>query len=110
MAGIGFELRKYLEKDSYTGTLKAYAYAGIIGAGPWVLSIVGVILVGIMSVTLRMSAYSVIAFLVSVTYLMAGSLILTGFLQLVFIRFIADTLFKKEHSLILPNVVGALFF
>ena len=46
MAGIGFELRKLLNKRSYTGLLQAYAYAGIISSGPWVLSIVGIMLIG----------------------------------------------------------------
>ena len=44
MAGIGFELRKLLRKRTYTGMLQAYAYAGIISSGPWVLSIVGILL------------------------------------------------------------------
>ena len=39
MAGIGFELRKYLNDDSFSGTIKAYGFAGLISAGPWVLSI-----------------------------------------------------------------------
>ncbi len=29
MAGIGFELRKILARDSYTATLRAYVYAGL---------------------------------------------------------------------------------
>ena len=41
MAGIGFELRRILVKDSYTSTLRAYIYAGLISSGPWVLSIIG---------------------------------------------------------------------
>ena len=41
MAGIGFELRKLLSKDSFTGLFQAYAYAGIISSGPWILSIIG---------------------------------------------------------------------
>jgi Predicted membrane protein len=33
MAGIGFEIRKILRRDSYMSMLSAYAYAGIIGSG-----------------------------------------------------------------------------
>jgi uncharacterized membrane protein len=108
MAGIGFELRKYLHSNSYLGTLKGYTYAGIISAGPWILSILGVMLVGILSVSLRMDAKSVVGFLVSVTWLMACSLMTTGVLLLVFIRFVADRLFEKADDIILPNVVGLL--
>ena len=49
MAGIGFELRKLLRKDSLLGLVQAYAYAGVIGSGPWVLSIVGMLLIGFLS-------------------------------------------------------------
>ncbi len=110
MAGIGFELRKYLQSETYIGTLKAYGYAGIIGAGPWILSILGVMLVGILSITMQVDARSVISFLVSVTWLMACSLIATGFLLLVFVRFVADKVFEQAEHIILPNVVGLLIF
>ena len=49
MAGIGFELRKLLRKQTYAGLLQAYAFAGIISSGPWVLSIVGIMLIGLLS-------------------------------------------------------------
>ena len=41
MAGMGFELRHMLRKTP-SGLVQAYAYAGVIGSGPWVLSIVGI--------------------------------------------------------------------
>ncbi len=108
MAGIGFELRKLLRKDSYLGLIQAYGYAGIISSGPWVLSILGVLLIGIFSATRVIPASQVVQFLVTVTWLMAGSLILTGLLQLMFTRFIADRLFERRHDIVLPNLMGAL--
>ena len=39
MAGIGFELRHLLRKNTLTSLIQAYAYAGVIGSGPWVFSI-----------------------------------------------------------------------
>jgi len=50
MAGIGFELRELLRRDSLWGLVRAYAYAGIISSGPWVLSILGVMGIGLLSV------------------------------------------------------------
>lgn len=108
MAGIGFELRKLLKRESFIGLLQAYGFAGLISAGPWVLSIVGVMLIGVMSVGVVDQTRMVAQFLVSVTYLMAASLILTGALQLLFTRFVADRLFEKRHAVILPNLMGAL--
>ena len=49
MAGIGFELRRLLRKDTLLGLIWAYAYAGVISSGPWVLSIIGILIIGIFS-------------------------------------------------------------
>jgi len=50
MAGIGFELRRLLDRQSLWGLVRAYAYAGVISSGPWVLSILGVMGIGLLSV------------------------------------------------------------
>lgn len=108
MAGIGFELRRILARDTYTSTLQAYLYAGVISSGPWVLSIISVMLVGVLSVGVMMPELQVQQFLITVTYLMASSLILTGGLQLFFTRFVSDRLFEKRYTDILPNLLGIL--
>lgn len=108
MAGIGFELRKILSRDSYSATLRAYVYAGLISAGPWVLSIISVMLIGVMSIGVVSPGASVRQFLVTVTYLMASSLIITGGLQVFFTRFVSDRLFEQKHHVILPNLLGIL--
>ncbi|AZD02471.1 exopolysaccharide Pel transporter PelG [Pseudomonas chlororaphis] len=108
MAGIGFELRKILSRDSYTATLHAYVYAGLISSGPWVLSILSVMLVGGISLGLVVPEVVIRQFLITVTYLMATSLILTGGLQLFFTRFVSDRLFERKYEQILPNLVGML--
>src|SRR5487761_2003211 len=108
MAGIGFELRKLLQKDSYFGLFQAYAYAGIISSGPWVLSIVGILFVGFLSLGVVFPHMLIVQFQVSVTYLILSSLILTGFIQLGFTRFIADNLFRKLDKQVLPNFNGML--
>ncbi len=109
MAGIGFELRKLLRKDSYFGLLHAYGYAGVISSGPWVLSILAVMALGLLSLGQAPDeAGYVTQFLVSVTYLVAASLIVTGLFQLLFTRFVADRLFERRDTCVLPNLVGLL--
>ena len=108
MAGIGFELRRILAKDSYSATLRAYLYAGLISSGPWVLSIISVMLIGVMSIGFVVPDLLVRQFLVSVTYLMATSLIVTGGLQLFFTRFVSDRLFEQRMDAITPNLLGIL--
>lgn len=104
MAGIGFELRKLLRRESLSGLLSAYAYAGIIGSGPWVLSIVAILIIGFMSVAIVVPNTLVTQFQVSVTYLIALSLILTGAFQLSYTRFTSDRLFEHRNEWILPNL------
>jgi len=108
MAGIGFELRKYLDDDSFTGTMKAYGFAGLISAGPWVLSILGVMLIGIVAVSQKIGGQEIKQFTTSVTWIMGLSLSLTGLLQLVFTRFVADSLFEGKDHIINPNLFGAI--
>lgn len=108
MAGIGFELRKILERDSYSSTLRAYVYAGLLSAGPWVLSIISVMLIGIMSIGVVFPELLVRQFLVTTTYLFATSLITTGGLQVFFTRFVSDRLFEKKPEVILPNLLGIM--
>lgn len=102
MAGIGFELRKILSEDSLGSTLKAYTYAGMISAGPFILSIFGILLIGVLTASLVVPPALVVQFQVSVTWLIAVSLILTGAVQLAFTRFISDRLFEKRFDLVLP--------
>ena len=108
MAGIGFELRKLLKKRTYAGLLQAYAYAGIISSGPWVLSIVGILLIGVFSLGAIDSSASISQFQVTVTYLFLISLILTGLVQLSFTRYVADQIFAKNETAIMPNFNGLM--
>ena len=67
MAGIGFELRRMLRKDTLLGLVQAYAYASVIGSGPWVLSIVGILLIGIFSASVVIPGSLVTQFQTSVS-------------------------------------------
>lgn len=108
MAGIGFELRKLLKKQTYAGLLQAYTFAGIISSGPWVLSIVGIMLIGLFSLGLAGPQGAIVQFQVTVTYLFLISLIATGVVQLSFTRFVADRIFAKDEAAILPNFNGLI--
>lgn len=108
MAGIGFELRKLLKKQTYAGLMQAYAFAGIISSGPWVLSIIGIMLIGLFSMGVIFPKAAIAQFQVTVTYLFLLSLIVTGFVQLSFTRFVADRTFAKDEDAILPNFNGLI--
>lgn len=109
MAGVGFELRRLLQNNtSLTGRGQAYAFAALIGSGPWLLSIAAILGIALLSTRQNFSADVVGQFQVSVTCLMAFSLILTGPLQLTFTRFVADRLFEQQPRQIMANLFGVL--
>lgn len=108
MSGIGSEIREILERDSYWSVLRAYGYAGLVSGGPWVLSILSIMMIGILAVTLGVAQQEVNAFQICVTYLMAGSLIWTGGMQLMFTRFAADRAYGGAQAEVLPNLFGVL--
>ncbi len=108
MAGIGFELRHMSRSESYWGLLRAYAYAGAIGSGPWVLSILAVLILGFLSIGVVIPPRLINQFQVTVTWLIACSLIYTGSAQLGYTRYIADRLFQREQKSVVPTLNALL--
>ena len=108
MAGIGFELRKMLRRNTLAGMIQAYAYAGMISAGPWVLSILGLLVIGVISLPVVVPTRLIAQFQVSVTYLISLSLILTGPLQMAYTRFSSDRFYDGQEDLVLANFHGVV--
>lgn len=108
MAGIGFEIRKILQKNTLLSVVEAYGLAGIISSGPWVLSILTLLVIGLISMGMAIPTEIVIQFLVIVTYLMAASLIISGLFQLLVTRFISDLVSIQQEHRIVPNLLGSM--
>jgi polysaccharide biosynthesis protein PelG len=106
MAGIGFELRKLLRKGTFFDVLRSYGYASVISTGPWVISILGIIGLDFLKYTEVIQAVSIRQFQISITYLIALSLILSGFAQHSYTRYVADRIYEKEPDRIIPNYNG----
>ncbi|MBL0707608.1 MAG: exopolysaccharide Pel transporter PelG [Sulfurimonas sp.] len=111
MAGIGFELRKILQEDRLLSLAKVYGYSAILSSGPWVISIVAILLVGFINIANYGSDSETYRFQVVITYAiaLASSLIITGILQLPFTRYIADLIYNNREDEILPSYFGAIF-
>lgn len=108
MAGIGFELRTLLRNKSLLGMLRTYGFAGAISSGPWLLTIFSMLTIGVLGRDPNDTTQQMVRFEVSVTYVIATTLILTGGLQLGLSRFLADRIFEKKPHLVVPNLLGAL--
>jgi len=111
MAGIGFELRKILKEDRLLSLAKVYGYSAILSSGPWVISIIAILLVGFINIANYGANSDVYRFQVVITYAiaLASSLIITGIIQLPFTRYIADLIFAHKEDEILPSFFGAIF-
>ncbi len=110
MAGIGFELAKIMKVKRLSSLLQAYGYSMMIAAGPWLISILSILLAGYIARPFVRDAGEITQFQVTITYLIAFSLIFTGHFQLYFTRYIADRIYEKDYARVLPNTIGVLLF
>jgi polysaccharide biosynthesis protein PelG len=85
----------------------AYASAAIISAGPWMISIISLMLLTwLLHQTLDGDLIRL--FTASVTHAYAFALVLTGPLQLLLTRYIADQLALKKRERVFPSFCGGL--
>jgi uncharacterized membrane protein len=108
MAGIGFELRKLLSRNNYLNIFQAYAVAGLISTGPLMISILGIFMIGLLTIDNTLDKLFIGKFQVSITYLMACSLIFTSPFQFMISRYIADRHYEKNYKAVLPNIFGVM--
>ena len=111
MAGIGFELKKTLKTDRLSSYMKMYGYAGALSAGPWITSIIAILIVGFVGTVLHEtssidSAQNTLSALVIYAFILALSLIATAPLLLPFTRYIADLIFSGNTNQVLPVFLG----
>ncbi len=107
MAGIGFELKKLFNEESYIGDIKAYIFAGMVSSGPWIISIASLGLLWMFSSSYIGAEFQKL-FRATVVYTFAYSLITTGAIQLVVTRFLSDRLFLRQRNVFLPTYVGLI--
>ncbi len=108
MAGIAFELRKLTRDDTLAGTGRAYLYAGFISSGPWILSILTMVLLSRLLGGALPDRAELDFFSASVTHVYAFSLILVGPFQLVLTRYAADKFASRERRAVFPSYLSAL--
>ncbi len=109
MAGIGFELKKLLKENRLFSIFQVYGYSALLSSGTWMISIFSVLFIGLIKTYQNKNLLEIIQFQVSITYLLALSLIFSSIFQLSFSRYIADRIFHKSPERILPGFVGVIF-
>lgn len=107
MAGIGFELQKALDRKTYTSYLQAYFTAMAYSSGPWLSTLISLLLISsaarpLVGVT-RVNQFTSI-----LVYIYATSLLVSGPIQLVLTRYVADRLYEEDRDGVLAGVLHAL--
>ena len=99
MAGIGFQLKRSLSDESYSGLIKGYLFASVIAAGPWIFSILSI---NLMSLFIqKFFSFEFFEFFNTlITYSFCFSLILFGLMDHVITRYLSDLLYFQEKALI----------
>lgn len=106
MAGIGFELKKLFHKKSALGYVQACSYTAIVTIGPFILMIAMVLLIQVMLRSMQGSYIIEQLFLASVIYPLVFSQIISSGFAMIITRFVADKLYMKEYSSVLPSLYG----
>ncbi len=107
MAGIGFRLRRMLDRGTYASAFRAYLYSALISSGPWLITIAVIAMLGFVTST-HLSFESQNTFRISVIYVYAFSLITTGLLTMPLTRYVADLLYTTRIEAVFPTYAGAL--
>jgi uncharacterized membrane protein len=83
-------------------------YSVVLGTGNWLFAILSIFISAYIAEKLWGVSDTLIKYQVYITYCVSLSLILSGFFQLSFTRYISDRLFEKEFERVLPNTHGVV--
>lgn len=107
MAGIGFRLQKLFQEDYFSSRLKAYAFAGLVTAGPWLIVIVTIALIQWLTAQFTdLGQEERELFNLSVSYCFIFSQVIFGIQQLVVTRYIADLIYEKRAGEVFATFIG----
>src|SRR5687767_14930431 len=108
MAGIGYELRR-LTHGRFGLLDKSYAYvcAGLISSGPWILTVLTLLLLNLAGDGVLTTGDSS-NFRALVTLAFATSLLAVGVVQMPLTRHLSDLLYAARHHEVLPTFSAAV--
>src|SRR6516164_2638925 len=107
MAGIGFELRKLVERDDLLGIAEGYGYAALAASGPWlftILSLAAIFLLGAPANSPRELAI----FRIIIVYNFSFSLVLTAPGAMMMTRYLADAIYARDVREVPASMLGGL--
>jgi len=107
MAGIGFELRKLVERDDLLGVAEGYGYAALAASGPWLFTILSLAVIFLLG-TPSNSPGELAIFRIVIVYNFSFSLVLTAPGAIVMTRYLADSIHAKDVHEVPASLLGGL--
>ena len=108
MAGIGFSLTQLLNRNSIISKIVAYSVSASISCGPLLIAILSIYILGTFILYDKTYQQSVTEFQLSITYLIAFSMIFSSPLQISFPRFLADEIYLNRQQGVIPSLNGTM--
>lgn len=107
MAGIGFVLRRLVEKDDLLGVLRAYTHSAMASTGPWLFTVLAL---GGIAMLYRdfFAADQLLNFRVVTIYNFAFSLVLSAPVFMVVTRYLADSIHRHDVTETPSVMLGSL--
>jgi uncharacterized membrane protein len=104
VAGIGFELRRILKRETFGAWAHAYLFGAVIVLGPFLCSVLS--LAGISTFSHGLVSLDVQrVFTGAAVTVFGGSLVVTGAVQVVLTRHLADLVYRGAYA----ELIGCLF-
>jgi uncharacterized membrane protein len=107
MAGIGLDLNRLVKRGGYLSASQAYLSSAVIAAGPWMTSVTALAALDWASRGFLPPSSRALLF-VTITYAFGASLVITGALQMVVTRYLADRLYAEDEAAVTPAAKGIL--
>jgi uncharacterized membrane protein len=108
MAGIGFELKKLFDRRSAIGYFRAYTYTMFITASPFILLTGMVLVIQLLFSLFDVSHFTKQLYIASVVYPFIFSHIISSGFAMLITRYVADQLYSKNYSEIIPSLYGTI--
>lgn len=110
MAGVGFELKKLFHKAGIVNRIKAYTYSSLVTVGPMIFCMLMILGIQLMMTNFGVDYAMRQLFLGGVIYSFIFSYLLISLFNMLLTRNLADMIFLKEYSRILPSLSYVLSF
>lgn len=107
MAGIGFKIQKLFKEDYFSSRIRAYGFAGLVTAGPWLIVALSITIMQQLMHAIGLVENVRELFIISISYCFIFSQVIFGTQQLIVTRYIADVFYEKRTEDIYPAFLGA---